>query len=258
MTNKWLNIRESAVSLLRIFAVLVVLFLLSRVGIQVFTQVDDGNIWYNILSYNLYGLAVAAYYGGIIFALSWIVSLIGKQTEENVRSGWLHNRESAVSLLKILSLSIVLIYLPVIGIQTFVQVDGEETWYNLVNVILGHIILAAYYGGTIFALSWIVSLIGNRNEENVKSGWLNDKESAVSLLRIFALLIVLLSLPLAVIQKFIWTDWGLYWGWEMTADSIFYVLYTAAYQGGIIFALSWIVSLIGQRDADEVPDENIT
>lgn len=258
MNNRWLNIRESAVSLLRIVAALVVLFLLSRLVIGVFMNMDNYDNRYDILAFTLSGLALVAYYGGLVFALSWVVSLIGKQAGENVRSGWLNNRESAVSLLKILALSILLLYLPFIGIRTFTLADEDSTWYFLVNVTLGPVTEAVYYCGTVFALSWIVSLLGNRNEGNAKSGWLNDRESAVSLLRIFALLIVLLSIPLAVIQKFIWTDWGWDWAWKYTVDGILYILFTAFYQGGILFALSWIVSLLGRRAADEVPDEAIT
>jgi len=255
MINRWLNIRESAVSLLRIFALLVVLFLLSRIVVGVLRDIDNYDTWYYTPYYVLHGLTGAIYYGGIVFALSWIVYLIGNRDEENARRGWLNSSESAVSLLKILAFSILLLCLPIILIGRYIVIDNDGEWYRQLMYLLAPIVDAVYYGGTIFALSWIVYLMSNRNKGNIRSGWLNDKESAISLLRIFALLIILLSIPLAVIQKFLWSSSLIDWPWEYTVDNILYVLYTAAYQGGIVFALAWIVSLLGQRDGDEVPDE---
>ncbi|MFC1925483.1 hypothetical protein ACFLW2_02165 [Chloroflexota bacterium] len=269
MKSGWLENREKVVSLLRVFALLLVFILLARTGIRVFQAVDysgalnqvtivDGlalgrEAWYNIARIILEGITAAAYYGGAVFALSWIVSLIGRQDEVKAGSSWWGNRGKAISLLKILAISIVLLYLPIIVIRTFTAVDQEQSWDDAVTTILESITKAIYYGGTVFALSWIASLIGRRDEVNVGIGWLDNRESAISLLKSFAVLIVGFQLAIAVIEGFICAEWDSSW-WGDTLRYILWALASGIFEGCILLALAWVVSLIGEREAHEAGD----
>ncbi|MFC1925482.1 hypothetical protein ACFLW2_02160 [Chloroflexota bacterium] len=251
--SSWLNIRESTVSLLKILALSIVLIQLSAAVIGVFTSIDDPFPWEFIVLMLLMELTRGAFYGGIVFALAWIVSLIGRQREVRAGSSWLDNRESAVSLLKIFAVLIVLFQLTLIGIIVFETVDNGGAWYHIVQVILQYITLAAWYGGIIFALAWIVSLIGRQDEAKAVSRWLGNRESAVSLLKKSALLILLLHLPIAAISAYMNVDSDMFFGttWDWIMDSVLYTLYTGIFHGGVLFAVAWLVSLIGERKSEE-------
>ena len=76
MKSRWLDIRESAVSLLKVFAMVIVVFRLAQTGIA---AADYGGTATQITMDVLGGIAAAVYQGGFIFALAWVVSLIGGQ-----------------------------------------------------------------------------------------------------------------------------------------------------------------------------------
>lgn len=77
-----------------------------------------------------------------------------------MKNRWFVNKESAVLLLKRFAFVIIIVKLAYTGIAA-VEYSGTAT--QIAMDVLEGIAGALYQGGFIFALAWVVSLIGGRN-----------------------------------------------------------------------------------------------